>query len=242
VDQVPYPAVELVDAGSGYRLDGGLRGGDRIYLTGGSETVDPWDITPAAMMRGYYISQLLIGVLGVLLVSGEYGSGMIRATLTAVPGRTTVLAAKALAFTAVSLVVMTAAAFAAFLTSQALIDPTYHIGLGDEGVWQAVLGTGAYLTVVGLLGGALGWVLRSTAGAISALVGIVLVTPLVLQVIPSTWSSDTARLLPSELGVSASSAVTPPGAVGAGVALLGLAAWLAVALAAALVTLRRRDA
>lgn len=203
---------------------------------------DPWELTPAAMMRGYYVAQLLIGVLGALLVSSEYASGMIRATLTAVPARSKVLAAKAVLFTAVSSVAMTTAAFGAFLTSQAFIDPAYHLGIGDDGVWQAVLGTGAYLAVVGLLGGALGWVVRSTPGAISALVGLVLVAPLLLQIFSSDLASDLSRLLPSELAVSVSSVSTQPGSLAAGAGALGLLGWLVAATVAALAMVRSRDA
>lgn len=203
---------------------------------------DPWELTPAAMMRGYYIAQLLIGVLGALLVSSEYSTGMIRATLTAVPARSRVLAAKAVLFAVVSSTAMTTAAFGAFLTSQAFIDPAYHLDLGDDGVWQAVLGTGAYLTVVGLLGGALGWILRSTPGAISALVGLVLVAPLLLQIFSSDLASDISRLMPSELAISVSSVATQPGPLGAGEAALGLISWLAAAVTVALVMVRSRDA
>jgi ABC-2 type transport system permease protein len=203
---------------------------------------DPWELTPAAMMRGYYIAQLLVGVLGALLVSSEYATGMIRATLTAVPARAKVLAAKAVLFTAIGSVVMTVAAFGAFVASQAFIDPAYHLDVGADGVWQAVLGTGAYLTFVGLLGGALGWVLRSTPGAISALVGLVLVAPLLLQIFSSDLASDISRFLPSELAISVSSVAAQPGPLGAGEAALGLIGWLAVAAVGAAAMVRSRDA
>jgi hypothetical protein len=103
----------------------------------------------------------VIGVLGVLVVSGEYGTGMIRATFSAVPTRTPVLWAKLVIFAVVSFVVGTASSFAAFLGGQAFLSPQHiETTLSAPGVFRAVFGVGLYLTVVGMLGVALGWLIR----------------------------------------------------------------------------------
>src|SRR6478609_8517178 len=115
---------------------------------------DPEDLVASGPLQGYYLGQLLIGALGVLVVSGEYSSGMIRATLAAVPTRLPVLLAKLLVFTLVVGAAMTAASIAGFLVAQAFLSgyrPTFS--LSDPDVLRVVVGTGVYLTLIGLLGG-----------------------------------------------------------------------------------------
>ncbi|MFF1613259.1 ABC transporter permease [Amycolatopsis sp. NPDC058278] len=130
---------------------------------------DPTDVS----IRGYVLAQLVIGVLGVLVVSGEYGTGMIRATFSAAPTRLPVLWAKLAIFAVVSFVVGTVSSFAAFLGGQAFLS-SQHIEttLSAPGVFRAVFGVGLYLTVAGMLGVALGWLIRHTAGAIATLFGL----------------------------------------------------------------------
>ncbi|MGY4916411.1 ABC transporter permease [Streptomyces sp. 900116325] len=192
----------------------------------------------------YRPAQLAIGVLGVLMFTGEYSTGMIRATLTAVPRRLSMLAAKAAVFTGVVLVLMTAASFAAFFGGQAVLSSAHaHLSmrLSDPGVIRVVFGTALYLTVVGLLGVALGAIIRSSAGAIATLVGILLVLPGLGALLPADWAQHIDPYLPSNAGQAVLSVVPDPAmapwtglALFAGytVALLGIAAWL----------LKRRDA
>ncbi|SRR6266566_43788 len=141
-----------------------------------------WSQLPAAqkasfdvvstVLTGYQFAQLAVGVLGVLVITTEYSSGMIRATLAAVPRRLPVLWAKAADFTVITLAAMTAASFAAFYAGMAALSGQHlNVALSAPGVLRAVIGTGLYLAVVGLLGVALGALLRSTAGAIASLVG-----------------------------------------------------------------------
>jgi ABC-type transport system involved in multi-copper enzyme maturation permease subunit len=126
---------------------------------------------------GLYLGgTLLLGILGILVVSSEYGTGTIRATLSAAPRRPMVLAAKVLVFGAVSLVVAEVTALAGFLLGQALlISPANHATLSSPGALRAVAGIGLFLCVVGLFALGIAVVARHTAGAIGAYVAVVLV-------------------------------------------------------------------
>ena len=129
------------------------------------------DLTNNAL-AGISLGLLLIGVLGVLVMTGEYSSGLIQATLTAIPNRPLVLAAKATVFGAVALAIGEAAGFIAFFAGAAFLPagipaPT----LGQPGVARAVLLSGAGYCLVGLIGLGLGTIIRHTAAAIAVLVG-----------------------------------------------------------------------
>jgi ABC-2 type transport system permease protein len=133
------------------------------------------------VLAGLALGQLLIGVLGVLVMTGEYSSGMIRSTLAAIPNRPLVLAAKAAVFGAVTLAVGETVSFVAFLAGRAVLDPRVpHPAFGQPGVLRAVVMSGAYLCLIGLMGLGLGAIVRHTAGAIAALVGVLFVVPLLL--------------------------------------------------------------
>ncbi len=202
-------------------------------------TLDPALVS----MNGLFLAQLAIGVLGVLVISSEYSTGMIRTTLAAVPRRRIVLAAKVIVFAVVAFVVALVACVAAFSVGQAIL-AGQHVGvsLGDGGSIRAVFGAAGYLTAVGLLGLALGTLLRRPAGAIASLFGLVLVLPALTNALPSPWDSDVAKYLPSGAGRAmvatrgASDLLRP----GAGLAVL--AAYLVVALVLAGVAIVRRDA
>src|ERR1017187_1648062 len=119
-------------------------------------------------LRGLFLAQLALGVLGVLVISSEYSTGMIRTTLAAIPQRRVVLTAKVIVFAVVAFVVATVACIAAFLAGQAILSQkTVVPPLSDGAALRAVLGAGFYLTVIGLLGVALGTLLRRAAGAIA---------------------------------------------------------------------------
>jgi len=122
----------------------------------------------AVSLQSFILVQLAISVLGVLVVTSEYGTGMIRTSLTAVPRRGRLLAAKALVFGAVALVCGQVVAFTSFLVGQAILNRTglRDAALGEPGVLRAVIGCGLYLAMIGLLGVAVGVLTRTTAGAI----------------------------------------------------------------------------
>lgn len=175
--------------------------------------VNSWDtLTPAQRLRfdptsfslsGLFLAQMAVGVLGVLMITSEYATGQIRATVGATPRRLTVLAAKAITFTVVVLVVGLVASFSAFGSGQAIFAGT-HIGssLRDPGVLRAVIGAALYLAAVGALGLGLGTILRRTAGAIAALVGLLLVLPIVTNFLPMSWNEHVTRFLPAQAGTA----------------------------------------
>ncbi len=149
------------------------------------------------------LSVLFFGVLGCLVVTSEYGRGLIRVTLAATPQRAVVLAAKATLFGVLGWLANTAICLLTFLTGQSLLTrPAPHASLGDPGVLQAVLGAGTYLSLVGLFGLFLGVLLRSTAATISAVTGVFLVLPVLVNSLPRTptWQ-HTVPYLPADAGI-----------------------------------------
>jgi ABC-2 type transport system permease protein len=152
-------------------------------------------------LNGIQFSQLAVGVLAVLMISGEYSTGMIRSSLTVVPKRLPTLWAKLAVFAAVSFVVMFAASLVSFFLGQTLLSG-HNIGasITDPTALRSVVGASLYVTVAGLIGLALGTLVRNTAGAISAFVGVFFVLPPLTQLLPSSWSSHFVQYLPSNAG------------------------------------------
>ncbi|HEY6746777.1 MAG TPA: hypothetical protein VI357_13790 [Mycobacteriales bacterium] len=203
-------------------------------------TVDPIRLS----LAGLHLSQVAVGVLGVLVIAGEYGTGMVRATFSAVPRRRTLLAAKALTFAAVAAAVGTASCFAAFFAFEAIVtDPALQTSIGDPGVLRAVAGGGVYLAVLGLLGLGLGAVLRSTAGAVAVLFGLLFVPAILLELLPSTWRTTVGPYLPMQAGSQIFIAQNRgPDELGAWAGLGVFALYAVVAVVAGLILIERRDA
>lgn len=193
---------------------------------------------------GLLIGQLAVGVLGVLVITSEFSSGMIRATFAAAPRRPVVLAAKAAVFTAVALAAGEILAFAAFAAGEAVLTaPAPHASLAQPAVLRAVLMAGAYPGLIGLIGLGLGAIIRHTAGAISAVVGVVFVLPLILLPLGTSIQDSAGKFLPMLIAENSITAVKPQAdalSPLAGFALL--CAYAAVALAAGGWALARRDA
>jgi ABC-2 type transport system permease protein len=204
--------------------------------------LDPEDVVASGPLQGYYLGQLLMAALGVLVVSGEYSSGMIRATFAAVPRRTPVLVAKAVVFTVVVGISMIAASVVAFLVAQAVLSghrPTYR--LSDGSTLRVVVGTGVYLTLVGLVGSVLAWVVRSTPGALVATFAVILVVPILLELVFPSWGTYIAAYLPTGAGQSFSTSLTAPHALSPWTGLAVMVAWVVVGMVGAAVALKRRD-
>ncbi|HEY0499371.1 MAG TPA: ABC transporter permease subunit [Kutzneria sp.] len=195
-------------------------------------------------LRGYAIAQLVIGVLGVLVVTGEYGTGMIRSSIAAAPRRWPVLVGKAVVFAVITLIVTEIASFAAFFVGQAFLAGQHiDVGIGADGVLRAVVGTGLYLTVVGLIGTGVGFVLRSTAGSVATVFGLLLVLPALGEALPSDWGDKINPYLPSNAGQQV--LVVHPDAAATLGPWAGFAVFCGYALLALLLggyLLRRRDA
>ena len=148
--------------------------------------------------RGFQFGQLVFGALGVLVISSEYSTGLIRTTFAAVPQRRAVLAAKSAVLGTVALVFGELFAFIAFFASQAFL---HGIGRGqsitDPGALRAVLCAGFAMAVIALIGTAFGALLRSPAGAISAMFGLVFILPGAVSGFPSPWNDRIGKFLPS---------------------------------------------
>lgn len=158
------------------------------------------DPTSAILGGALGLSQLAVCVLGVLVVTAEYSTGTIRATLLAVPRRTPVLLAKAVVFGTVILVIGEAVAFVAFFVGSALLRAHAPVAIGDPGVLRAVIGAGLYLTVLGFFSLAVGTILRHSAAAITGVIAFVLVLAPLTQLIPGTVGEHIHAYLPTEAG------------------------------------------
>jgi ABC-2 type transport system permease protein len=149
-------------------------------------------------LAGVHLAQLSIGVLGVLVITGEYTTGMIRSTFAAVPRRLPVLWAKAGVFAAVTFVLTLPAVVIAFFAGQSILSSRHvQIAFSHPGVARSVIGAALFLTVMGIFGLGIGAIVRHTAGGIVTLVGIMFVVPPILGLLPSSWSNAINPYLPS---------------------------------------------
>jgi ABC-type transport system involved in multi-copper enzyme maturation permease subunit len=192
---------------------------------------------------GLVPGQLLLGVLGVLAITTEFSSGAIRATFAAAPRRRLVLAAKAAVLGAVTLAAGEISAFAAFSAGQAALKaPAPHATLGQPGALRAVVLAGAYPALIALIGLGIGAIIRHTAGAISALVGLVFLLPLLFAPLSPSIQNTAQKFLP-DLMRNSLTAVRPVAHMLSPWPTFGLlCAYALVALAAGAWTLDRRDA
>ena len=198
----------------------------------------------AVSLSGVQLAQLAVGVFGVLLITSEYATGLIRTSLAAVPRRLPVLRGKAAMLAAATAAVSLPAAFAAFLAGQSILGRQHlAVPLGHPGVVRAIIGSALYLAVAGLLGLGLGGLLRSTAGGISALFGLLFAVQIVAGFLPGSWSQDVGRYLPGQAGLAVTTVRPDPASslspwAGFGVFCL----YAAVLLGLAAVRMRRGDA
>lgn len=190
---------------------------------------------------GVFLAQLAVGVLGVLVVTGEYGTGMIRATLGAVPRRLPVLWAKLVVYLLVTWVVGLIASFGSFEAGQALLG-AHGTNLGYPDVWRAILGAAGYLTLVGAFALGLGFAIRSTAGGIAALFGLLLILPGLANALPSSWQGWVLPYLPSEAGRAMWSLQRESPSLHPWAGLGVFCAWVAGAVILGAWVLKRRDA
>lgn len=214
------------------------------YNTGRSRVgLAPEDTALSSTLQGYHLSELAAGVLGVLFVTGEYSTGMIRSTLAAVPKRVPVLLAKVSVLAAILVLVMTIASVVSFLISEAVLGSYNHgFSLSDPTALRVVLGTGLYLTLIALLGSALGWITRSTPGGISSFVAVTLLLPVLFGQLLGSWGRDIVQWVPNVAGESFITSLPAEFTLSPGAGLVVMISWVAAALAVAAVLLRRRDA
>ena len=201
-----------------------------------------WDPTTISL-AGLVIGQLTIAVLGVLAITGEYSTGLVRTSLAAVPRRGRLLAAKAAVFGAVAMVSGELVSWVAFFVGQLLISghqPTASLSQPD--VARAVAGGGLYIALIGLMAIAAGTILRHTAAAITAVIAVLFVLPGVLEALPNSWRLPVEKYWPTRAGaqifVVSRDQNTLPAWLGFG----ELALFVAVLLALGYFLFQRRDA
>jgi hypothetical protein len=194
-------------------------------------------------LAGVNVAQLAIAVLGVLVVTAEYSTGSIRATLTAVPRRLPVLWAKLVDYALLSIVLMIPAVIVSFFVSQAILarHDILQTSFAQAGVARSVLGGALYVMLVGIFALAIGAIVRNTAGGIATFAGIFFVIPPLMNILPLSWNNAISQWLPSEAGRQifsldhAAHTLTP---LAGG---LVFAAYCAAAIALAAFLLVRRD-
>jgi ABC-2 type transport system permease protein len=198
-------------------------------------------------LAGLYIGQLIIGVLGVLVITSEYSTGMIRTTLTTNPHRGVMIAAKGVVFTVVALVTSLVTSFAAFFVGQALMSSD-HISttIGSPNVLRAVIGGALFLTACGVLAFGLGLLIRHTAGGIGAVTGLLFVVTILVNFLPQSWQNHVDKWIPALAGGQLwMTGPQPPGNTpmfGPWTSFAILCGYAAVAVTAAVILFLRRDA
>jgi ABC-2 type transport system permease protein len=198
-------------------------------------------------LGGLYISQLVIAVLGVLVITSEYSTGMIRTTLMTMPRRGTMIAAKAVVFTVLAFVTGLITSFASFFLGQALLS-SHHLNatLSQPNVLRAVIGGALFLTVCGLLAFGIGLLMRHSAGAITTVVGLLFVVSILVNLLPQSWQVNVDKWMPALAGgqiwttVSRAGQNPPLFSPWAGFAVL--CGYAAIALIAGVLLFRKRDA
>lgn len=201
-----------------------------------------WDPTNQSL-AGTIFGQLAIAVFGVLAMTSEFASGTIRSSIAAVPRRTPLLVAKAVVYGGVALVVGEVISMASFFIGQAIFrGPVPHATFGQPGVARAVLLAGVYLALICLISLGIGCLLRNTAGAITAVVALLLVVPGIFSALPTSFQNSVGRFLPDNIGGDSMAAVVPePHSLSAFGGTVMLVAYAVIALIAGGWALRRRD-
>jgi ABC-2 type transport system permease protein len=193
---------------------------------------------------GYHLAQLAIGVLGVLVISAEYSTGMIRSSFLAVPKRLPVLWAKIGVFSVVTFVLMLISTAVSFFVVQAIV-AQHHVQhmIGDPHALRAVVGTALFLTALGVLATGIGALVRNTAGGIAFFVFLLFVLPGITAILPASVGDAINPYLPLNAGFTVATStfedshhLSPWG----GFALF--CGYAALAVLAAVVGLLRRDA
>ncbi len=235
-----------------------------IWLEGGMSQAGQQAAGVNAITSAVDLNLLVVCVLGVLVIVGEYSSGMIRSSFAAVPRRVPVLLAKALVLAGAVLVVGAVALAITIPISVAILAGNgVDVRLDDVDYWRGMIGGIVYLALIALIAFGLGAIFRSTVGGIAASIGLVLIVPIGLGLAAGgladqVWLQNATRLLPFNLGralythpgqddyvtLGAEAEPAPSGlwALEPWQGAIGLAAWAVVVFAVAIVAVRRRDA
>lgn len=221
-------------------LTSGVPGPQRAAVEAQADTF----VTTAAT-TGLTFAALVIAVLGVLVISGEFSTGMIRSSFAAVPRRFPVLLAKTLVLFVVSFVVGVIASAASWAIAVPLLNGKGYEGdLLSVGTLWAILGAGAYLGFVAVFALGVGTILKATAGGIAAALGVLLVLPIIANIVTGLtkidWLADAEHYLLSNAGGGMAGLAN--GSLEPWANVLTVAVWALVALIVGGVLLQRRDA
>jgi ABC-type transport system involved in multi-copper enzyme maturation permease subunit len=216
------------------QVDAGSAGGPPDFGAG-----DP----VGTVMSGATFAVLIVAVLGAMIGAREYSTGMIRTTLAAVPQRLPVLWGKLATFSALLVPVSVVGVLVAFFFGMQILDAggAATVAWSDDGVARAVLGSAAYLVGIGLMGVALGILLRTTAAAIGTVIGGILFVPtLATALLPESWDGI-LKFLPSNAGQAFSTVAPDPSLLSPGVGMAVFAGWVMLAIVGAAFALAKRD-
>jgi ABC-2 type transport system permease protein len=192
---------------------------------------------------GYHLAQLPILILGVLVISGEYGTGMIRSSFMAVPHRLPVLWAKAGVLAVVTFLLMLPSAFISFFGVQAIVKQhQQQHSIGDPHALRVVVGTALFLSVLAVFAVGIGGLLRSTAGAIATLVGLLFVLPGIVAILPVSLSDALNPYLPLNAAFAVATSTSEGHQLAPWAGFAVFCGYAALAMAAAAVRIARRDA
>ncbi|MGH8960362.1 MAG: ABC transporter permease [Jatrophihabitantaceae bacterium] len=191
-------------------------------------------------LSGVLLAQLAIGALGVLVISSEYSTGMIRSTFAAAPQRPWVVAAKAGVVGAVAVAVGTVSSLVAFLVGQAILGAD-GVSLTSPGALRSILGIGLYLGLLGVIAVALGTIIRRSTGAIAALFGVILVLPALLLTLPASIQGTVIKFLPGNAGQAIFTTGKDSSTLSPSLGLAVFALYTAIAVTISVVLVRRRD-
>ncbi|MFB6680167.1 ABC transporter permease [Streptomyces sp. NPDC056390] len=216
--------------------DGGAMSGPPGAESGGAT-----DAVSLALVGASFAS-LIVGVLGVLMSAGEYGTGMVRSTFAAVPRRLPVLWSKAVVIGPLVMIVTTIGALAAFtIGTMGLDGQQISLTMGDDGVLRSLVGAGVYLGLVAMMGVALGSLIRSTAGGIASLVGVLLILPSLASLLPDSLYDSISPYFPSNAGSAMYSLHEGANSLSPAAGLAVFAGWVALALVGAAIRLKKSD-
>ena len=192
---------------------------------------------------GLVLGQLIIAVLGALTITSEYSTGMVRTSLSVLPRRGTVFAAKALVFGVIALAAGLVSSFASYFLGQAILSGQHiNSALGQPGVLRAVIGGGLFLAVCGLLSFGLGALIRHTAGAVTASFGLLFVLLVLAGFLPASWAVHVDKWVPFNAGAAIWENVTGVHMFSPWTGFAVFCGYAALAVAAGLYRFRNRDA
>lgn len=193
---------------------------------------------------GIIFGQLLIASLAVVLIASEWGTGMIRSTMVAVPKRIPALLAKNLIIAAVAFVVGAGAALISYFVAQPFLAPeSIDFPITTDGVLLSIINTGSVLALMAVIAMSIGTLLRNTAGGVVTAIGLLMVLPIIVQIFSglAEWIPDAARFLPSSAGEQMVAISIADDALNQWQGALVLGGWAFVLLVVSLVVTKKRD-